>query len=106
MADQDQRNPHVGLKGTMNALFLEDLADKTRRGLRGRVEAGASGGGLIYGYDVVPSLRRRGERRINPTEAAIVLRIFEEFRDGASGKRIAFRLNESGVVGPRGGQWS
>ena len=24
----------------MNALFLKDLADKTRRGLRGRVEAG------------------------------------------------------------------
>jgi len=37
---------HVGLKGTMNALFLKDLADKTRRGLRGRVEAGKSGGGL------------------------------------------------------------
>lgn len=36
---------HVGLKGTMNALFLKDLADKTRRGLRGRVEAGKSGGG-------------------------------------------------------------
>lgn len=30
---------HIGLKGTMNALFLKDLADKTRRGLRGRVEA-------------------------------------------------------------------
>ncbi len=29
-------NPlHVGLKGTMNALFLKDLADKTRRGLQG-----------------------------------------------------------------------
>jgi DNA invertase Pin-like site-specific DNA recombinase len=28
---------HVGLKGTMNALFLKDLADKTRRGMRGRV---------------------------------------------------------------------
>lgn len=26
---------HVGLKGTMNALFLKDLADKTRRGQRG-----------------------------------------------------------------------
>ena len=25
----------IGLKGTMNALFLKDLADKTRRGLRG-----------------------------------------------------------------------
>ena len=28
---------HIGLKGTMNALFLKDMADKTRRGLRGRV---------------------------------------------------------------------
>ena len=50
---------HIGLKGTMNALFLKDLADKTRRGLRGRVEAGKSGGGNAYGYDVVRSYRRR-----------------------------------------------
>jgi site-specific DNA recombinase len=28
---------HVGLKGTMNALFLKDLAAKTHRGLRGRI---------------------------------------------------------------------
>ena len=28
---------HVGLKGTMNALFLKDLAAKTHRGIRGRV---------------------------------------------------------------------
>src|SRR5258708_39270300 len=47
---------HVGFKGTMNALFLKDLADKTRRGLRGRVEAGKSGGGLCYGYRFVRSL--------------------------------------------------
>ena len=44
---------HISLKCTMNALFLKDLADKTRRGLRGRVEAGKSGGGKSYGYDVV-----------------------------------------------------
>jgi hypothetical protein len=37
----------------MNALYLKDLAHKTRRGLRGRVESGRSGGGLCYGYDVV-----------------------------------------------------
>jgi len=36
---------HVGLKGTMNQLFLKDLAAKTRRWLRGRVEAGFSGAG-------------------------------------------------------------
>ena len=45
---------HVGLKGSMNAIYLKDLADKTRRGLRGRVEAGRSGGGNSYGYDVIP----------------------------------------------------
>jgi site-specific DNA recombinase len=33
---------HVGLKGTMNALFLKDLAQKTRRGLEGRVREGKS----------------------------------------------------------------
>lgn len=31
---------HVGLKGTMSALYLKDLADKTRRGLEGRVRQG------------------------------------------------------------------
>ena len=51
---------HVGLKGTMNALYLKDLADKTRRGLRGRVEAGRSGGGNSYGYDVVPGAELAG----------------------------------------------
>ena len=55
----------------MNALFLKDLAAKTRRCLRGRVEAGKSGGGVTYGYDVVSRLDRdgelvRGERSINP----------------------------------------
>ena len=40
----------------MNALFLKDLADKVRRGLRGRIEDGKSGGGNAYGYDVVNTL--------------------------------------------------
>lgn len=30
----------MGVEGTTNAVFLDDLADKTRRGLRERVEAG------------------------------------------------------------------
>lgn len=46
---------HVGLRGTMGALYLKDLADKTRRGLEGRVRAGRSAGGLAYGYEVVKS---------------------------------------------------
>src|SRR5262245_19426280 len=52
---------HVGLKGTMNALFLKDLAQKTRRGLEGRVRQGKSGGGLCFGYDVVRKFDASGE---------------------------------------------
>ena len=71
----------------MNALFLKDLADKTRRGLRGRVEAGRSGGGNSFGYDVVRTLREDGTidvggRRINLAEAEIVRRIFSDYSYG------------------------
>jgi DNA invertase Pin-like site-specific DNA recombinase len=101
---------HVGLKGTMNALFLKDLADKTRRGLRGRVEKGKSGGGLCYGYDVAKRVDGngepvRGERTINEGEAVIVRRIFREFADGKSPRAIARDLNAEGIPGPRGDIW-
>ncbi|MDE0149983.1 MAG: recombinase family protein [Rhodospirillaceae bacterium] len=102
---------HVGLKGTMNALFLKDLAAKTRRGLRGRVEAGKSGGGICYGYDVVKlhddaGERIRGEREIDETQAEIVRRIFREFAQGTSPRAIARRLNEDGIPGPKGKLWT
>ncbi len=45
LSEGDVSHLHVGLKGTMNALFLKDLADKTRRGQRGRVEKGKAGAG-------------------------------------------------------------
>lgn len=38
LAEGEISELHVGLKGTMNALFLKDLAAKTHRGIRGRVE--------------------------------------------------------------------
>lgn len=46
---------HIGLKGTMNALYLKDLGDKTHRGLEGRGRAGKSAGGGAYGYRTVPA---------------------------------------------------
>ncbi len=61
LAEGEISELHVGLKGTMNALFLKDLAAKTHWGLRGRVEAGKSGGGLCYGHDVVKSFDGSGE---------------------------------------------
>jgi site-specific DNA recombinase len=101
---------HVGLKGTMNALFLKDLADKTRRGLRGRIEAGKSGGGIAYGYRVVRAFDAagepvRGDRTIDPGEAAVVERIFREYAGGRSPRVIAQALNKEGVPGPDGKAW-
>jgi DNA invertase Pin-like site-specific DNA recombinase len=101
---------HVGLKGTMNALFLKDLADKVRRGLRGRVEDGKSGGGNCYGYDVVKAFDAKGEplrgsRTVNPIEAEVVRRIFSEYASGISPKRIATRLNQGQIPGPAGREW-
>ncbi|KEO53500.1 recombinase family protein, partial [Thioclava pacifica] len=98
---------HIGLKGTMGALFLKDLADKTRRGLRGRVEKGRSGGGLCYGYDVIRTADPddRGERDINPAEANVVRRIFRDYLSGQSSRTIAMTLNREGISGPQGKEW-
>jgi len=102
---------HIGLKGTMNALFLKDLAQKTRRGLRGRVEQGLSGGGNSYGYRVVRRLladgtAATGEREIDPAEAEVVSRIFSEYVNRRSARKIAAGLNRDGIPSPRGGEWN
>lgn len=101
---------HVGLKGTMNALFLKDLAKKTHRGLRGRVEKGFSAGAVGYGYRMVRRLNSegelvRGEREIDPAAALIVERIFREFAAGKSPRAIACDLNAEGIAGPAGKPW-
>lgn len=70
---------HIGLKGTMNALFLKDL----------------DGNGE----------RIRGDRAINETEADIVRRIFRDYIAGKSPKRIAVELNNDGIPGPGGSAW-
>jgi site-specific DNA recombinase len=74
LAEGEISELHVGLKGTMNALFLKDLAQKTRRGQRGRVEAGKIPGGNSYGYRIIRRLLDNGsvstgEQEIKPEEA-------------------------------------
>lgn len=102
---------HVGLKGTMNALFIKDLAAKTHRGMEGRIRQGHSAGGLVYGYEIVRECDARGEpirgkRKINSQHAEIVRTIFREFADGKSSRTIAKELNEQGIPGPRGRRWN
>lgn len=98
---------HIGLKGTMSSLFLKDLAQKTRRGLEGRVRKGKSAGGLTYGYCILRGLRAdgtpvTGERGIIEPEADVVRRIFRDYSNGLSPRAIALALNADGISGPRG----
>ena len=93
---------HVGLKGTMNQLFLAELGRKTRRGLVAKVKAGFSGGGRCYGYRVAD----KGVLIIDETEALIVVRIATSYAAGESPRAIAHALNREGVAGPRGGEWT
>jgi site-specific DNA recombinase len=95
----------------MNALFLKDLAQKTRRGQRGRVEAGKIPGGNSYGYRIIrrlldDGLASTGEREIEPQQAEIVQRIFNEYAEGLSPRQIATRLNREGIPSPRQGRWN
>jgi DNA invertase Pin-like site-specific DNA recombinase len=108
LAEGDITHLHVGLKGTMNALFLKDLADKTRRGLRGRVELGKSGGGLCYGYRVARATHEgagTGDREIVPAEAEVIRRIFRDYAAGVSPKALAKQLNAERCPGPGGAAW-
>ena len=89
---------------------MKQLAEKTHRGLRGRVEAGRSGGGNAYGYDVVRKAQADGTaemgiRAINPGEAEVVRRIYRAYAHGEAPRAIAKALNTEGVPGPSARTW-
>ena len=91
----------VGLRGLMGELYLDDLRDKTHRGLTGRALAGASAGGLPYGYRVTSV----GQRAIDEAQAAVVRRIFAEYLAGASPRTIVSGLNRDRIAPARGATW-
>jgi DNA invertase Pin-like site-specific DNA recombinase len=102
---------HIGLKGTMNALFLKDLAAKSLRGQLGKARSGLAAGGIPYGYKVVKEFGPdgeliRGKRKIVAENAVVVRRIFEEFAAGRSAVAIAKGLNAEAISAPRGGTWN
>ena len=103
--------PMIGtIKGMTDANFRKELGAKIKRGQRGTVAQGRSPAGIAYGYRMANRIDAngravRGLREVNPDQATIVHRIFEEYADGISPKRIAERLNADGIPGPRGTRW-
>ena len=96
------------LKSLVAELYLDDLRDKTLRGLEGRARAGYATGNTPYGYRTKPDRGKTGRIvghriLIHDDQAAIVRRIFEMYRDGKSLAAIARTLNADGIPSPRAG---
>ena len=94
----------IGVRGMLGALYLQDLADKTRRGLAGKIAEGKSAGGKAYGYRPVKG--EPGDLEIVPEEAEVVRRIYQEYASGKSPRHIARDLNRDHVPAPRGAAWA
>lgn len=94
-------------RGLVNELYLDDLREKTHRGLAGQFDRGFSAGGRTYGYRTAESQDGRGRVPvIDEAEAANVRRIFRWFADGHAMRWIVQQLNAEGVPSARGGTWA
>ena len=94
----------------MDAEQSKNIGHHVRRGQVGAVKAGRSPCGLAYGYAMANTINSdgmpvRGLRIIDPAKADIVKRIFTEYVENVSPKKIAERLNAEGIPGPRGATW-
>ncbi len=98
----------VTVKSLVNELYLDDLRKATKRGLDGQFLKGYATGGRTYGFisepvhgpDASEAGGSNGRSapvgykiKINPAEAAVVRRIFRDFRAGNGEKAIAKNLN-------------
>lgn len=89
--------------GAMGEGYRQEIGRRTRRGLEGRARAHQSTGGRAYGY-ISGSDSPSGERQIDREQAAVVVRVFEMYRDGFSPRAIADQLNIEGIPSP-GASW-
>lgn len=91
--------------GLVSALYVANVRDKTHRGLDSLARKGLSTGGKTYGYRSAPIAGNATAKQlvIDEAEAAIVRRIFEEYRDGKSLRTIVHSLNDERVPSPSKG---
>ncbi len=108
---------HAGMRGLMNEIYIDDVREKTHRGLTGKAMNGFSCGGICYGYKSVaiedPSKKDEfgrpliiaAKREINEEQAVWVRKIFEWFADGYSARWISAELNRLKIPSAMGGTW-
>jgi DNA invertase Pin-like site-specific DNA recombinase len=103
----------LSVKAIINEVYLDDLRDRTLRGMQGRFDRGLHTGGRIYGYRSVPVYDPAGrtdaaghpltlgtQLTVDPHQAEIVRQIFAWFSQGLGLRTIADRLNTQTIPFP------
>lgn len=89
------------LRGAIAEYEKEKIKMRTRLGRLAKLKKGEKSHNVpVYGYRQVP-----GGFEVHEEEARVVRRIFELAAAGWGPQRIALRLEEEGVPGPRGPYW-
>ncbi len=117
--DTDSKGHKIqaSVRGLINEIYIDDLADKTHRGLTGQALKGKNCGGKSYGYDHVPEIDDSKtdqyghpivfavHRKVNKKQAKVINQIFKWYVEGHAPRWIAAELNKQGTPSPRGGKW-
>jgi len=107
----------LSLAGFAAEVEREKAGQRTHDAMLRKAKALHVTGGKVYGYDNVDvlgevadaegrSVRLHVTRRINPAQAAVIVRIFELYAHGLGLTRIAKTLNAEHVPAPRGQGWA
>ncbi len=110
--NSEQAEILMATHGIVDSLYIKELAKKTHRGMEGAAIRGLHTGGRCYGYTSV-AIEDETQRdphgrnkiigiklQVNPIQAEIVRRIFEEYVAGRSLSTIAKGLNADRVASP------
>jgi len=107
LQDQVCNDDHATMRGWMGKKELEAIAYRVRSAHRAKVrERGEWPGRAPYGYQSVVVDGRKGVLKTDPYQSAVVVRIYEMYRDGFSPRAICLILSNEGVPAPYGGRWN
>lgn len=117
-SESEQAEVLTAVHGIVDSLYLKELSKKVRRGLAGQLGRGFATGSSTYGYRTIPVPDEAGKRdahgypvllgkrvETEPSEAGVIIQIFEWYAAGQGTGTIVERLNRANVRGPRGRRW-
>jgi DNA invertase Pin-like site-specific DNA recombinase len=117
-SSHEQAETLIAVHGVVDNLYVVEMAQKIKRGLKGQHARGFATGGRTFGYRTVPVPDPSGKRDPNgypavighrlevvPEEAEIVRQVFTWYADGSGTSTIVERLNQTGSHPSPGKKW-